>query len=53
MKETGGLGLKLEGFINFDIKNKNEKYILILTTEELMKKKNNTILSENDSYNFT
>lgn len=38
MKETGGLGLKLEGFINFDFENKNEKYIVILTTEELLKK---------------
>ncbi|MCX7794363.1 MAG: MalM family protein [Thermodesulfovibrionales bacterium] len=39
MKETGGLGRKLEGFIQFTEADKNEKYIIILTTEFLLKEK--------------
>jgi hypothetical protein len=39
MKETGGLGSKLEGSIQFDAENKNEKYIVLVTTESLLREK--------------
>lgn len=39
MKETGGLGRKLEGFVPFTGANKNEKYIVLLTTESLLQEK--------------
>lgn len=39
MKETGGLGRKLEGYIQFTMNNKNERYIVLLTTKSLLKEK--------------
>lgn len=39
MKETGGLGSKLEGFLQFTEENRNEKYIVVLTTESLLQEK--------------
>lgn len=38
-RETGGLALKLECFLQFTGKNKNEKYVVVLTTKSLLQEK--------------
>lgn len=39
LRESGGLMSKLEGFVHFTGENKNEKYIVVLTTESLLQEK--------------
>ncbi len=39
LRETGGLGYKLEGGLTFTADNRDERYLVVLTTDELLRGK--------------